>query len=264
MSKRVLLAVNTLTAVGSQPYSSHLNLAYAMKESGDEVVLFTGHRNSIDRFRNRAGQIALEGDFDYLMFLDDDVLVPKDTYARLRARMESEGPDGYIVDVVTPVVFIRSYPFKPMFFKAIDVENAGTLIEIYNDWEEKAKEAELLPVAAVGFSCCLIRVELLKNIQPAWFVTGSHHTEDVYFCIKAKQTYALRKENVGIYVDTTLDSGHMLDPEFVSKATVQALRHYFEELNPDLLAIKTPCGDNSPRYLADNRAALDAAEVVAV
>ena len=257
--KRVLLAVNTLTAVGSQPYASHLNLSFRIQQSGDDFVLFNGYRNSIDRFRNRAGQIALEGEFDYLMFLDDDILVAPDTYEKLKARMESEGPDGYIVDVVTPVVFIRSYPFKPMFFKGVDLRGQ-TGLEIYDDYESKCKEGDLLPVAAIGFSCCLLRVELLKNIQPAWFVTGSLHTEDVYFCIKAKQTYALKKENVGIYVDTALDSGHMMDSEFVSKGTVKALRNYYEELSPELKVRRTNGGDNSPIYLADNKAALAAAQ----
>jgi hypothetical protein len=275
--KRVLLAVNTLTAVGSQPYASHLNFAFRARDTGDEFYLFNGYRNSIDRFRNAAGQIAVSNEFDYLMFLDDDVLIAPQTYAMLKERMEAHenwvrlldgiNEDAWpqepkLVDVVTPVVYIRSYPFHPMFFKSTDLGDS-TGLDIYKDWKEKCQLGELLPVAAVGFSCCLIRVELLKKIQPAWFVTGTHHTEDVYFCVKAKQTLALRGETVGIYVDTRLDSGHMLDSEFVCTPSVEALRHFYEEMNP-ALKLKDTGGDNSSVYLSDQKAALGKAEVVSL
>lgn len=250
MSK-TLLAVNTLTAVGSQPYASHFNLGYRMRDAGDEVMLFNGYRMSIDRFRNRAAALALQGEFDYLMFLDDDVCVNPYTYQKLKARD---------VDIVTPIVYIRSYPFKPMFFKSIDLGNVGVGLEHYDDWEEKVKIGDLLPVAAIGFSCCLIKCELLKKIPPAWFVTGVNHTEDVYFCIKAKQTLSLQGEDVGIYVDTSLDSGHMLDPEFVSHSSVGALRRFYEDMDPSL-KVKTVGGDSSNKlYVEMNKKRLDQVE----
>jgi hypothetical protein len=262
MSK-VLLAVNTLTSVNAQAYASHLNLAFRMgKETEDEFILFNGWRTSIDRFRNEAGKIALREECDYLLFLDDDVLVGRDTYSLLKKRMENPR-----VDIITPVVFIRSYPFKPMFFKMVTVGEEKLLgMTHYDDWKEAViahKEYDsirypyqLLEVAAIGFSCCLIRVELLKKIPPAWFVTGTDHTEDVYFCIKAKQ-YTDNK--VGIFVDTTINSGHMLDSEFVSTDTIEALKHFYEELHPSLKE-KNSSGDHDSGYLKRNSEALDRAE----
>jgi glycosyltransferase involved in cell wall biosynthesis len=246
MSK-TLLAVNTLTSVASQAYASHINLAFRMGKDcpEDEFLLFNGYRTSIDRFRNMAAKLALQNECDYLLFLDDDILVEPDTYRRLKS---------WDVDVVTPVVYIRSYPFKPMFFKSIigeDQKVAG--LTTYDDFEEVSKifPAGLLPVAAIGFSCCLIKCELLKRVPPAWFVTGTGHTEDVYFCIKARQ----HLENaLGIYVDTTLHAGHMLDPEFVSQDTVEALRHFYEELSPELKNERD--GDHSANYLEKQKAAL--------
>lgn len=255
MSK-TLLAINTLTSVGSQPYASHLNLAFRMgKESDDEFILFNGWRSSIDRFRNEAAKIALHQDCDYLMFLDDDVLVPRDCYTILKK---------HDVDIVTPVVYIRSYPFHPMFFKSVQGPN-GAGLTFYDDWEEVIAERldlfqGLLPVAAIGFSCCLIKVSLLQRIQPAWFVTGTNHTEDVYFCVKAKQTLG----DVGIYVDTSVDAGHMLDPEFVSRKNRAALMQFYEALNPHLLKATNQQGDHDKEYLERNQAALDKAEELAL
>lgn len=239
MSK-TLLAVNTLTSVGSQAYASHLNLAFRMAKTPDDFLLFNGWRMSIDRFRNEAAKIALQQECDYLMFLDDDVLVPSDTYSRLKARD---------LDIVTPVVYIRGYPFRPMFFKAIQVGEALAL-DHYNEWKEAEIKDGLLEVAAVGFSCCLIKCELLKKVPPAWFVTGTNHTEDVYFCMKARQC-----GTPTIGVDTTLLAGHMLDPEFVAEQTVEHLRAFYEAMDPKLK--DRGRGDHAADYLSKNLENLD-------
>lgn len=250
MSK-TLLAVNTLTAVGSQAYASHLTMAFRMGKDcpEDNFLLFNGYRTSIDRFRNMAGKIALEQECDYLFFVDDDVLCPSDTYKKLKERN---------VDIVTPVTYIRSYPFAPMFFQVVKSSTGETVgLNYYYDYQKAECENDLLPAAAIGFSCCLIKVELLKKIPPAWFITSPEQTEDVYFCVKARQYL---NNQVGIYVDRSFAVGHMLDPEFVHPKTVAALRNFYEELDPDCIK-KYERGDRSgTEYLDLQRARLDKME----
>lgn len=231
MSK-VLLAVNTLAGVNSQVYASHLNLAYRIgKDTGDEFLLFNAARMSIDRFRNEAGKYALSAECDYLMFLDDDVAVPRDTYTLLK---EAD------VDVATPLVYIRGYPFKPMMFKAIGLgEETG--LTTYDDWESVIElqtgknfvyhdKPHLLECAAIGFSCALIKVDLLRKVPPAWFVTGTNHTEDVYFCVKARQ---ILENAVSIFVDTRIHAGHLLDPEFICLEMRDKLIDFYDSCNPE-------------------------------
>ena len=158
---KTLLAVNTLTSVQSQPYASHLNLIYRMgKESDDEVFLLTGYRTGIDRFRNMAGEVALANECDLLMFLDDDVAVPRDTYSIMRKHI-----DNTDIDIITPLIYIRGYPFEPMMFKAHEI-NGVTGLFAYSDWEEHVSaDNPLLPCAAIGFSCALIRTKLPKQCR---------------------------------------------------------------------------------------------------
>lgn len=236
---RVLLAVNTLTAVGSQPYASHLSLCYRIgKDEQDEFLLFNGNRVSIDRFRNQAGRYAIDCQCDFLMFLDDDVLIPPTTYSILKRHDK---------DVVTPHVFIRGYPYEPMFFVSRGVERNladGTGVcnlGFYTEWEEVVEKQQnpLLECSAIGFSCCLIKTEVLKKVSEPWFITGLGHTEDVYFCIKAREEL---KNEIGIFVDTSLHAGHMLDPEFICYENRSALRKFNEELNPLLMEKKDATG----------------------
>lgn len=223
---RILLAVNTLTSVGSQAYASHLSLIYRLgRDTEDEFILYNGNRCGIDRFRNQAGEFALHYKCDYLMFIDDDVLVSADTYVRLKKSDK---------DVITPLVYIRGYPFNPMMFVSKDQDGTGIVdLVTYNDWEEKVKESgeSLLPCAAIGFSCCLIKSELLTKVTKPWFITGVSHTEDVYFCVKARSEL---KNEVSIYVDTSLHAAHMLDPEFIEYRNRDALLAFYESVNPDL------------------------------
>jgi len=253
MSK-VLIAVNTLTAVSSQVYASHLNLVYRIgKDSGDDFILYNAYRMSIDRFRNQAAKFALQGECDYLMFLDDDVLVPRNTYDLLKEAN---------VDVVTPLVYIRAYPFKPMMFKTIKLgEEIG--LATYDDWEDALTAHErpyLLECAAIGFSCALIKTELIRKIPPAWFVSGTNHTEDVYFCVKARQ---LLDNKVGIFVDTRIRAGHLLDPEFISLDTKKELMAYYESCSPEFAAReKNQNWDRGDEYLDKNIKIVQAAPVV--
>lgn len=245
---KTLLAINTLTSVQNQPYASHLNLVYRMgKNSDDEILLLTGYRTGIDRFRNMAGEVALANECDLLMFLDDDVAVPRDTYEILRRRID-EG-----ADIVTPLIYIRGYPFEPMMFKAHLVDGVTGLFA-FSDWEQHVTaENPILHCAAIGFSCALIRTKLLKEIQAPWFVTGANCTEDVYFCVKARNTL---NNAVNIRVDTSVRGGHLLDPEFVDFSTRPALQKFYETLRPELL--EKSSGERGEAYFEANIAKLKA------
>src|SRR5271154_6337264 len=105
MSK-VSIGINVLESVNSFVYASHIkfftNLKLAFPE--DQFVLFTPYRMAIDTMRNAAAKIALEHNCDYLMFIDDDVIIKPETYAVLKAAD---------VDCVMALTFIRGYPFAP-------------------------------------------------------------------------------------------------------------------------------------------------------
>lgn len=220
---KTLVGVNTLENVSSFVYSSHCKLWLEMKKQypEDEFLFFTPYRMSIDNMRNQAAKIALEHNCDYLMFIDDDVVVRPDTYKSLR---------GADKDIIMALTYVRGEPFHPMFFRDLKTEidpngkkrlNLGFHDEEY--WE--INEDGLIKTGAVGFSCVLIKVDLLKALSPPWFVTGPGHTEDVYFCIKCRSE--LEPEPT-IYVDTKVPTGHMLMPEMVSRDNVERLRKYYK------------------------------------
>jgi hypothetical protein len=166
---------------------------------------------TIDTCRNLAVKTALEGDFDYVMFIDDDVLLPFNAYQQLKSHDK---------DIVAGWTVIRGYPFDNMFFKYTDDKSR---LEFYND--VKLDETELIPVDAIGCSCVLIKCDVFKRVPPPYFVTGVHNTEDIYFCVKAREYMP----EVGIYVDPTVRTPHILAQEAVTPENRLKLKKYYEE-----------------------------------
>lgn len=206
---RTLILVNTLQSVSSFVYSNHMSFATntIRKFPDDQFWFFTPHRMTIDNARNLAAKQAMSLECDYLMFLDDDVLVPHDTFEKLVAAQK---------DIIAALVYLRGYPFHVMAFK--DAETTGRVsLNYYDDLpkNEDGSLQELVPLAAVGFSCCLIKVDVIQAIEPPYFVTGPLNTEDVYFCLKTREL----DPQPSIYLHTGIKCGHMLNPEPIEYAT---------------------------------------------
>jgi len=226
MSK-VLIGVNVLESVNSHVYANHVkfftNLKLAHPE--DQFVFFTPYRMAIDSMRNAAAKIAIEHKCDYIMFIDDDVMIKPETYGVLKAADK---------DCIMALTYIRGYPFAPMFFKSFRrlVDSTGATAEYlttYDDYEEHVGDDGIVSCAAVGFSCVLIKVDLIKAIAPPWFLTGPNHTEDVYFCNKAR--YTLDPEPT-ICCHTRVPTTHIMMADGVTDFNVKRLRELYKPNEP--------------------------------
>ena len=233
---KILILVNTLTSVNQWVYFNHIRfIANSIKwlakrridafnnQIGqwsqndldnifeDQIFWYTTPRSSIDNARNSAAQQAMNLQCDYLMFIDDDVLVPPDTLEKLLFVDK---------DIVAGHVVIRGNPFNNMFFKFREGEQSH--LDYYNDYP---KDVDFFPVDAVGFSCTLIKVSLFKKLYPPFFVTGRLNTEDIYFCMKAKDTFP----ETSIYVHSKVECSHMLNPIFVDATNKSKLQEFYKE-----------------------------------
>ena len=214
---KTLILVNTLQAVNSAVYSNHCQFWAYLKSHypKDQFLFFTPHRMSIDTARNLAAKTALEQECDYLMFLDDDVLVEPTTFDSMLAANK---------DVVMALTYLRSYPFKPMLFTAHATQQNGLVF--YEDFEKHINADGLVECEAIGFSCALLRCDVLKRMVPPFFVTGPNNTEDIYFCVEAKKQLG----EVSIYTDVKVPTGHLLSPEVITRGTRDHLMTYYKSI----------------------------------
>ena len=236
---KILVGINTLTSVDQPVYANHLQFFFRLGRHFDESTTFaicTPRRMSIDRMRNMCAKMALEADYDYILFIDDDVIVPIDMLQKL-LRADK--------DIVAGHTIIRGWPFNSMIFKHPTPERIQEL-DYYNEWKpEDLDEQGLLSVDAVGFSCCLIKVSLLKKLSAPFFVTGPNHTEDIYFCMKARQFVP----ETTIFVDPSISTVHCLGSEYIGPENRQFYKDYYKLTYNDQDPPKQDSGDRGQAYL---------------
>lgn len=232
-SRLAVIAICTLTEIQNKAYATHLQFAYKLaKDNPDfQFILFTPYRMSIANFRNMAARAALETGAEYLMFVDDDaVLISHPSiFKELKDKIDKDENKH----IIMPVVYVRGYPFNPMFFKWVknpDLITEGKGVDFYTDFKEQpTDENKLLEVAAIGCHTCLIKTEVFTNLEQPYFLTGMYNTEDVYFCMKCHDYI----ENIGIYVATDISISHLLDPLYVDDSNVDTLRELYKKLGMD-------------------------------
>lgn len=222
--ERILIACCTLRSIDLRPYIDHTRMWYDVGKnySNIEFIQMCSQRMSIDRFRNEVMKLALGHNMDYIFFIDDDMLIPKDTFKLLY--------EARSYDIISALNYIRGYPFKIMSFKW-DLLN-GKYRRLINITEQDLPNplGSPIPVAAIGTAVCLIKVEPFKKVPSPWFLTGPHGTEDIYMCLKAKDYVPYIK----IGTHTGIITGHTLEPEVISHDTRAAHMSYIESfMSPD-------------------------------
>lgn len=148
-----------------------------------------------DVARNRACDDALAANFQWVMFLDDDVIAPPDTFARL-AR--------HNLDVVSGLYYRRHEPICPV---------AMTMVDGKPTWVTSWNPPEcVLDVDLVGAGCLLIHRRVLERIERPWFdweigrkvpEGRTAMSEDFAFCLKVKVA------GFKVHLDTSVRCAHV-------------------------------------------------------
>jgi hypothetical protein len=226
---KVLVATN-LYALEPVPYASHLDMFCQFGKHSDEmeVTFFGPWRMPIDRARNDAARMAQIYDADFLFFFDDDMYFGDATVPYKLIKKVAENDK---INVLQALAFIRGYPFKPMSFKLKQVEEQLRMT-VDDTPEELLADVDsdgLVKRDAVGCCATVIRRKVFDSLPMPWFLTGSHNTEDIFFCAKLGHYF----KDAGIYVDTTMEVGHMLDRPILSSSSRKMLLEMHEHYKVD-------------------------------
>ncbi len=222
--QKILLGINTLTEVNQAAYMNHMILSYRLGRSYNkfDFGICAPRRMAIDNMRNFCAKAAIEGDFDYLWFIDDDVLVDQFALQNLLALKS---------DIAAGITLVRGYPYEPMLFSFDPKRQTPHLREYESLAHRDGSIRREDGLNAVGFSCCLIKTSLLEKVEPPWFLTGPGFTEDVFFCQRANSY----KKNLTLAASIKVQTEHILGSETISQASRAARMKYDEAMNPKLL-----------------------------
>ena len=146
--------------------------------------------------RNKLAMQAIQGEYDYVMWFDSDMIFSPDTLERLLADIEEKG-----CDIASGVYFRRSMPYTPVVFSKIDIEDGICKHEDYT-----GDLNGLVEVEGVGFGCVLMKTETIFQVFAKFedcFSPIGKVGEDLSFCWRA------RKLGYKIFVDFDVKCGHV-------------------------------------------------------
>lgn len=142
----------------------------------------------IDEARNMIVQSALDQGSKYILFIDDDVLLPRFAVQALGSVLDYGKDDGVMVS--TGIYCTKSFVPTPLIFK-------NDVLGPYLDWTVN----DIFEIDDCGAGCMLINTEVFKHIEPPYFAFQEEYksspgadepiltgiSEDRYFCRKVKQ-----------------------------------------------------------------------------
>lgn len=152
--------------------------------------------------RNLLSLTAMENNFDYVMWLDSDMVVPINTIPMLLSDAQEKN-----APMVTGLYVKRDIPSGPVIFSEVqppEVENDHMVKRIRN-FDIYPRDS-LFQVAGCGFGCVLTSVQLLREVFDKYgpaFAPFTWAGEDVSFCYRVKQL------GHDIWCDSRVKCGHV-------------------------------------------------------
>jgi FkbM family methyltransferase len=190
MIKNILVAVPTNKYIEPDTFKSIFDLKVPDEYKLD-FQYFYGYQ--IDQIRNLIAEWAKN--YDYLLSVDSDIVMPNDTLEKLLAADK---------DIISGL-YIQRIPGTQTLELYMDTPNGGCTNIPY----ELLKDRGVIEIAACGMGCALIKSEVFRSMQyPHFFYKSAlNHkdtvSEDVYFCLKA------RKLGFKVWADPEITCDHI-------------------------------------------------------
>jgi glycosyltransferase involved in cell wall biosynthesis len=192
--KRILIAIpytddrlfdETITCALALDVPSGARVDYALLRGNGNDLDLPDRRGRIVRKRNQARELALAGGYNYLCFVDSDVVFHPDTLARIYDTMTTYDPAA-----VYGLYVVRKHPH--WWCCTIDMNYRGVGKALHYTLSNDSHAARLmwnepaLHVTGIGFGMTLINTEILTQVHFR-YVEESNQYEDYWFGYDIKQ-----------------------------------------------------------------------------
>ena len=205
----ILVAVPTFETIYPDTFKS----IYGLKSCGHDLQFEFVRGYDCATARNNIAQMAIARGADYVLMVDNDVVLPEDALEHLL-----EDPEqvclGYYAHRDTDNVYrgrtCLCHLMQPNggFYFNYPLESEYTAKELKKLREEGKTRIE---IHGGGMGCAMIRTSVFDEIDYPWYdwvnyadVHRGMLSEDLYFCEQ------LKANDIPIYADTRVACGHML------------------------------------------------------
>jgi hypothetical protein len=191
ISYNILIAAPCYSFCEPKTMESIYNLSIPSFINKPKLKFFTGY--SIEDARNKAAEMCINEGYDYLLFIDSDIIVPYDLLYEL-LKLETDVASGWYT--------------KKTLDKIPEVLMINHILQHYEpiSLDKLINTVEPLEVDGIGLGCALIKAQtLLENtINTKWFrfvryENGGTLSEDLDFCTRIKERGAHIKVNPNLH-----------------------------------------------------------------
>jgi len=216
---KVVIAIPNEGVTQWQAYDNHsllmLHLGAIQERSKHEPVTkdgsifefyhFTAGRLLTPVARESLADHALAQGMDYMLMIDDDMLVPLDLFEKLY---------DHDVEIVAPLAFTRNSPHLPVIYRCEKGWDPVVKCDYFiNHFARNYPKNQLVQCDAVGFGAVLIKMDVIKRMPKPYFMSTCGTGEDILFCYNAQQ-----KAGAKIHMDTATKLGHLSHPTVIDEA----------------------------------------------
>lgn len=150
--------------------------------------------------RNKLCSIALDDGFDRVLWLDSDMVFPRDLMRRFSAHLDAGK------EMVCGAYASRKAPIQPVVYGDFGFHDAKPWPEPYTTPVQQPLPAEIFRVAGCGFGAVMVTVDLIRRVRDQFglpFSPAAGFGEDLSFCLRAREVGA------EIWCDPGVELGHI-------------------------------------------------------
>lgn len=200
---RILIAVPTFESIFPDTFKS----IWDLDKGGHEVAFDFVRGYDCATARNAIAQRAINGNYDYVLMVDNDVTLPKSALVD----MLDDPRDvclGYYAHRDSDNIYRGRTSVCKLGWYNYPLESEYTAEELA---ELREQGAHKVVIHGGGMGCALIKVSVFKSLPYPWYDWVNYNdsnrgmlSEDLFFCERCKAA------NVTIWTDTRAGCGHML------------------------------------------------------
>lgn len=171
----------------------------SMDACGMDVDCFTPEGFGIEQARTMTANRAIEGGYDWILFVDSDIVPPKDALGNLLSHNR---------DMVFGYYTKGKNSEGRTCLCDVDRDNYDSFLHKDELHEIRDAGTHLIEIRGGGFGFALMRTRILQRVEQPWFdyvwaYDGRKLSEDYGFCTRC------RKAGIKLYADTRVDCGHV-------------------------------------------------------
>lgn len=192
---RTMIAIPCMDMLHADFFRSCVGL-----EVSGEVQWTTAQNSLIYDSRNKLAEIAIDGDFDRILWLDSDMIFDRYLFRRLSEHLDQGR------EMISGLYFSRKPPIHPVIYNRLrrDPMPTGGYAAAADSFADYERDS-LFEIAGCGFGAVMMTVDLIRQIRDRYgppFSPTLGFGEDLAFCLRAAW---LEKT---IWCDSSIKLGH--------------------------------------------------------